>query len=112
MSNKELQDNQDVLIEMINQLHHLYDENDHMHIKRCIQQTMVIINQLVSISIKNLIKIKNAESQDQVICTQARFMNELNKEFSILNQHILNELLGQTIDHDAWLAAHCDLATD
>lgn len=113
MSNKELQDNQKIFLDMINHLHNLNDENNNIHIQRYIQQNIIIINHLIAISINNLFKIKNAKSQDEIICTQARFFNEINKQLSILKQHFLNESLGHTmVDHDAWLAAHCDLATD
>ena len=113
MSNKELQDNQKICLEMVNQFFNLQDGINDIHIRRYAHHNIMIINQVIAISINNLIKIKNAESKNDIICIQARFINEIKNILSISNQSFLNESLGYAIfDHDAWLDAHCDLATD
>lgn len=80
--------------------------------KQYIDQNLVILNDVFSASIDNLNRLKQATSPNDVICTQARFANEVSKKLSLSTQRFLNASLGQIADYNEWLKAHCDLATD
>ena len=81
-------------------------------IKRYVEQNISILNDILVTSIENLKHLQEAKSPNEIICTQARFANEINKKLSIATQRFLNASLGHIADYNEWLKAHCDLATD
>lgn len=81
-------------------------------IRRYIEQNLIILNDIFSTSIENLQKLKKAGTANDIICTQARFTNEVSKKLSLGAQRFLNASLGHIADYNEWLKAHCDLATD
>lgn len=81
-------------------------------IKRYVEQNIIVLNDVLTTSIDNLNGLKNAKSPNDIICTQARFTNEISKKLSLTAQRFLNASLGHIADYNEWLKAHCDLATD
>ena len=59
-----------------------------------------------------LTNLQKAKSANDIICTQARFTNEINKKLTLSAQRFLNASLGHIADYNEWLKEHCDLATD
>lgn len=98
--------------DLIDHLPKTEDEHINNLIKQYIEQNLVILNDVFSASIDNLNRLKLAKSPNDVICTQAKFANEVSKKLSLSTQRFLNASLGQIADYNEWLKAHCDLATD
>jgi hypothetical protein len=112
MPYQEFQDNWKLFSDLIDQLPNAEDEQINMLIKRYIEQNLIILNDVFATSIENIIRLQKAKSANDVICTQARFTNEISKRLSLSTQRFLNASLGHIADYNEWLKAHCDLATD
>jgi hypothetical protein len=112
MSYKEFQENLKIFSDLIEQVPASDDEQINTFIKRYIEQNLVVMNDVFATSIENLKRLQKAKSINDVICTQARFTNEVSKKLSLSAQRFLNASLGHIADYNEWLKAHCDLATD
>lgn len=112
MSYQELQKNWQVFAELIQNIPTLTDEQLDILIKRYIEQNLIILNDVFTTSIENLRRLQKANDANDIICTQARFTNEISKKLSLSTQRFLNASLGHIADYNEWLKAHCDLATD
>jgi len=112
MPYQEFQENWRILSELIANLP--ANENEQMNslVKSYIAQNLLLLNDVFSSSIDNLIRLQKAKSTNDIICTQARFSNEISKKLSLSTQRFLNTSLGHIADYNEWLKAHCDLATD
>lgn len=80
--------------------------------KRYIEQNIHLLNDVLAISIENLKRLQHARTTNDIICTQARFTNEVSQKISLSAQRFLNASLGHIADYNEWLKAHCDLSTD
>ncbi len=98
--------------ELINQLGKTDNEQINTLIKSYIEQNIMLLNDAFSISIDHLNRLKNADNVNDIICTQAMFTNQINRQLTLSTQRFLNASLGQLTDYNEWLKAHCDLATD
>lgn len=98
--------------DLIESLPNMQDEQMATLVKRYIEQNLMILNDVFATSIDNLQRLQHAKTPNDVICTQARFTNEINKKLSLSAQRFLNASLGHIADYNEWLKAHCDLATD
>lgn len=112
MPYQEFKDNWKTFSDLVNSLPKSNDEQINNLITQYIEQNLIILNDVFSASIDNLNRLKTAKSANDVICTQARFANEVSKKLSLSTQRFLNASLGKIADYNEWLKAHCDLATD
>lgn len=112
MPYQEFQENWKTFSELINDLPTSDNEQVNHLVQQYIDQNLIILNDVFSASINNLERLKNAKAANDVICTQARFANEISKKLSLSTQRFLNASLGHIADYNEWLKAHCDLATD
>lgn len=96
------------LVDKLNQQHNSLDPL----IKKYIEQNLIVLNDIFSTSINHLERLQYAKTTNDIICTQARFTNEMTKKLSQSTQQFLNQSLGHIADYNDWLKAHCDLATD
>jgi hypothetical protein len=112
MPHQEFQDNLKTFMELIEKFPHAKDEHLDTLVNRYIEQNLIILNDVFSTSIDNLQKLHQAKNANDIICTQARFTNEISKKLSLAAQRFLNASLGHISDYNEWLKAHCDLATD
>lgn len=112
MPYKEFQENWQQFADLIDDIKDSNDEQINKLVKHYIEQNLMILNDVFSASIDNLKRLKSAKSANDVICTQARFANEVSKKLSLSTQRFLNASLGQIADYNEWLKAHCDFATD
>ncbi|VVC77272.1 hypothetical protein AQUSIP_25990 [Aquicella siphonis] len=112
MPYQEFQENWRIFSELIDQIPHIENEQIKTLIKQYIEQNLIILNDVFTTSIDNLKSLQNAKTVNDVICTQARFTNEVSKKLSLSTQRFINTSLGHIADYNEWLKAHCDLATD
>jgi len=112
MSYQEFQENWKIFSDMLDNLPNSQDEHVNSLVKHYIEQNLIILNDIFSTSIENLKRLQMAKSANDIICTQARFTNDISKKISLSTQRFLNASLGQIADYNEWLKAHCDLATD
>ena len=112
MPHQEFQENLKMFTDLINQFPHSHDEQTAVLVKRYIEQNLMILNDVLTTSIDNIHRLQDAKSTNDIICTQARFTNEISKKLSLSAQRFLNASLGHIADYNEWLKAHCDLATD
>jgi hypothetical protein len=112
MSFKEFEENWKIFSEMVNTIHTSDNEQVNTLIKRYVEQNIMILNDIFATSIENLKKLQSAKSPNEVVCTQARFTNEISKKLALSAQRFLNASLGHIADYNEWLKAHCDLSTD
>ncbi|MBX3709159.1 MAG: hypothetical protein KIT56_04020 [Gammaproteobacteria bacterium] len=112
MSYQEFQDNWRIFSEFIEKIP--TNENDPMNnlIRQYINQNLILLNEVFTTSIEHLTQLQKAKSTHDIICTQAKFTNEISKKLSLSTQWFLNTSLGHIADYNEWLKAHCDLATD
>ncbi|MBV9576786.1 MAG: hypothetical protein JO149_09205 [Gammaproteobacteria bacterium] len=112
MPYKAFQENLKVFLELIDQLP--ISENDQINtlLKCYLEQNIMMLNEIFTTSIDNLHRLQKAKNANDVICTQARFTNEISKKLTLSTQRFLNASLGQIADYNEWLKAHCDFATD
>ncbi|MHB1221459.1 MAG: hypothetical protein ACYC0J_05650 [Gammaproteobacteria bacterium] len=112
MPHQEFQEKLKVFNDLINNFPQADDEQTALLIKRYIEQNLIILNDVFATSLDNLQRLQNAKSANDIICTQARFTNEISKKLTLSAQRFLNASLGHITDYNEWLKAHCDLATD
>lgn len=112
MPYKEFQENWKCFSALIDKLPASHDEQMNTLVKRYIEQNLLILNDVFHTSIENLKRLQKAKAPNDIICTQARFTNEISKKLSLSTQRFLNASLGHIADYNEWLKAHCDLATD
>jgi hypothetical protein len=112
MPYKEFQENWKIFSDLIDQLPASQDTNTITLIQRYIEQNLLILNDVFSTSIDNLKRLQKAKTQNDIICIQARFTNELSKKLALSAQRFLNASLGHIADYNEWLKANCDLSTD
>lgn len=112
MLDQEFQDNWKILSELIDTLPSI--ENEHMNslVKSYIAQNLSLLNDVFASSIDNLKRLQKAKTTNDIICTQARFSNEISKKLSLSTQRFLNTSLGHIADYNEWLKVHCDLTSD
>lgn len=109
---QEFQENWKEFSKLIDQTPNADNEQMNTLIKQYMEQNLVILNDVFATSIDNLKRLQNTKSVNDVICTQAKFTNEISKKLSLSTQRFLNASLGHVSDYNEWLKAHCDLATD
>lgn len=112
MPYQEFQENWKAFSALIDQLPQAQNEQIAVLMKRYIDQNLLILNDVFATSIDNLKRLQKAKTPNDIICTQARFTNEISKKLSLSTQRFLNASLGHIADYNEWLKAHCDLATD
>lgn len=112
MPHQEFQENWKAFSDLIKKLPSGNDEQVNSLINRYIEQNLMLLNDMFATSINNLQELQKARTTNDVICTQARFSNEISKKIALSTQRFLNASLGQIADYNEWLKAHCDLATD
>ncbi len=109
---KEIQENWQAFSRLIEELPNVKDEQMNLFFNHYIEQNITLLNDIFAVSIDNLHKLQKAKSANDVICTQARFSNEVSKKLSMSTKRFLNASLGQIADYNEWLKTHCDFATD
>lgn len=112
MSYQQFQENWKIFSDLVQQLPNHQDETMNILLQRYIEQNLMVFNDMFATSIENLRKLEKAKTPNDIICTQARFTNEISKKLSLSAQRFLNASLGHIADYNEWLKAHCDLATD
>lgn len=112
MSYQEFEKNWQLFSDMINKLPSSNDEQLTILMNRYVEQNILILNDIFATSIENLKRLQRANTTNDVICTQARFTNEISKKLSVSTQRFLNASLGHIADYNDWLKAHCDFSTD
>lgn len=112
MPYREFHDNWKKFVELVDNLPDIQNEQINSLTKRYVEQNIMILNDVFATSIENLKHLQKAKSANDIICTQARFTNELSKKLTLSAQRFLNASLGNIADYNEWLKAHCDLATD
>lgn len=112
MPYQEFQDNWKAFSNLIDNLPNTDNEQIKTLMNRYVEQNLIILNDVFATSIENLKRLQKAQTANDVICTQARFTNEISKRLSLSTQRFLNASLGHIADYNEWLKAHCDLATD
>lgn len=112
MSQQDFQNYWNELSGLLGKAPNTSDEQLNMLIKRYNEQNILFLNEVISTSIDNLKRLQKARSANDIICTQARFTNEINKKLTLSAQRFLNASLGHIADYNEWLKEHCDLATD
>jgi len=109
---QEFQDNLRIFSDLIGNISAVENEQINNLIKHYIEQNLILLNDVFTTSIDNLQRLQKATSTNDIICTQAKFTNEISKKLSLSTQRFLNSSLGHIADYNEWLKAHCDLATD
>lgn len=112
MSYQEFQENWQIFSDLLKQFPYAQDEQIATLTKRYIEQNIMVLNEVLASSIENLKKLQQAKTANDIICTQARFTNEISKKLTLSAQRFLNASLGHIADYNEWLKSHCDLATD
>lgn len=112
MPYQEFQENWEAFSKLIDNMPAIENTQLNNLIKSYIEQNIVILNDVFATSIDNLKRLQKAKTTNDIICTQARFSNEIGKKLSLSTQRFLNASLGHIADYNEWLKAHCDLATD
>lgn len=112
MPYQEFQENLQVFSELLENIPTIGDEQLNNLIKSYAEQNIIILNDVFAASIENLKRLRQVKTSNDIICTQARFSNEISKKLSLTTQRFLNASLGHIADYNEWLKAHCDLATD
>jgi hypothetical protein len=109
---QEFNENWKTFSDLIDKLPTNEDEKTNALLHHYIEQNIILLNDVFSISIAHLKKLQKAKTANDIICTQARFTNEISKNLSLSTQRFLNSSLGQIADYNEWLKEHCDFATD
>lgn len=112
MPYQEFQDNWKTFSDLIDKVRTENDDKVSHLTRQYVEQNLVILNDVFATSIDNLKNLQKAKTTNEIICTQAKFTNEINKKLSLSTQRFLNASLGHIADYNEWLKAHCDLATD
>lgn len=108
----EFQENWKIFTHLVNQIPAANSDQMSTLTKRYVEQNLSILNDVFATSIDNLKKLQQVKTPNEIICTQARFTNEVTHKLSLSAQRFLNASLGHIADYNEWLKAHCDLATD
>src|SRR5579864_8356190 len=106
MPYQEFQQNWKAFSELIDKLSASNDDQLNGLIKRYIEQNIMVLNDVFSTSIDNLNRLQKAKTPNDIICTQARFTNEITKKLSLSAQRFLNASLGHIADYNEWLKDH------
>lgn len=109
---KEIQANWKSFMDLIDQIPKTNDDTLNLLLDRYVEQNISLLNDIFAISIENLKYLQQAKNPNDIICTQARFSNEITKKLSLSTKRFLNASLGQIADYNEWLKTHCDFATD
>lgn len=109
---KDIQDNWKAFMDLIEQMPKTTDERMNLLLNHYLEQNLALLNDVFAVSINNLNTLRKAKTANDVICTQARFSNEISKKLSMSTKRFLNASLGHIADYNEWLKQHCDLATD
>lgn len=112
MEYKEFEQNWKIFSEMVKSIPSASSEQMITLMKRYNEQNILLLNEILTTSIENLKRLQCAKTSNDIICTQARFTNEVSKKLSLSAQRFLNASLGHIADYNEWLKAHCDLSTD
>ncbi len=112
MAFNEFQENWKQFSALVDQLSHSTDEEFKNLVTHYIEQNLLLLNDVFATSIDNLKRLQKAKNNNDIICTQARFTNDISKHLSLSTQRFLNASLGHIADYNEWLKAHCDFATD
>ena len=112
MPYQEFQDNWKAFSDLIDSLPPIENEQMNHLAKQYIEQNLLILNDVFETSIDNVKRMQKAKTVNEIICTQARFTNEISQKLTLSSQRFLNASLGSMADYNEWLKAHCDLATD
>lgn len=113
MTDIELQNSYSTLMHTIAHLNILQENQSHPLMNPYVKNNLSLLNNLLRICIHKFQKIKSSTSTNELICIQAELCNEMHKVISSNKEIFLKlSLDGITINHDEWLQAHCDLATD
>lgn len=112
MPYREFQENWKKFVELVDNLPDVKDEKLNALTKRYVEQNIIILNDVFASSIENLKHLQKAKTANDIICTQARFTNEISKKLALSAQRFLNASLGHIADYNEWLKAHCELATE
>jgi hypothetical protein len=101
-----------IFFELVDQLQKNGDEKTNKLMNCYLEQNVKLLNDVISTSIYHLKRLQKTSTENDIICTQAKFTSEINQKVSLSTQHFLNVSLGHIADYNEWLKAHCDLATD
>lgn len=112
MPYQEFQENWKIFSDLIDNIPASDNEQINQLVKQYIEQNLSVLNDVFATSIENLNRLQKAKTSNDIICTQARFANEVGKRLTLSTQRFLNTSLGHIADYNEWLRAHCDLATD
>ncbi len=112
MSYQEFQEHWKNLSELIDNLPDIRNEQLNGLVKSYVAQNLALLNEVFTSSIDNLKRLQKAKTTNDIVCTQARFANEISKKLSLSTQRFLNTSLGHIADYNEWLKEHCDLNTE
>lgn len=112
MPQQDLERNWEALRKLLSKLPQSDNQQFAILNKRYVEQNLSVLNDVLLTSIEHLERLSKAKSANDIICTQARFSNELGKKLNLSAQRFLNSSLGQIADYNEWLKAHCDFSTD
>src|SRR5437868_12395866 len=99
MPYQEFQENWKILSQLIDNLPTTENEQMNSLVKAYLTQNLILLNDVFSSSIDNLKRLQTAKSTNDIICTQARFTNEISKKLSLSTQRFLNTSLGHIADY-------------
>src|SRR5580700_5065511 len=106
MPYQEFQENLKAFTKLIDKLPQVEDKRINLLIKQYVEQNIIILNDVFTTSIDSLKGLQKAKNANDVICTQARFTNEISKRLALSTQRFLNASLGHIADYNEWLKAH------
>jgi len=112
MPYQECQENWKNLSQLIDNLPVTKNEQMSSLVKSYVDQNLVLLNEVFATSIENLKRLEKAKTTNDIVCTQARFANEISQKLSLSTQRFLNTSLGHIADYNEWLKVHCDLTTE
>lgn len=112
MSYQDFKENWKLFSDLIEQLQQSDNAQNSAIIKRHIEQNLLILDQIFTVSIATLKTLQQAKSPKDILIAQTQFANEINKKIVLSTQDFLNTSLRTISDYNEWLKAHCDSATD
>jgi hypothetical protein len=98
--------------QLIEQLPQGKNKQMHLLMTRYVEQNMMLLNDILHTSIKNLRQLQHAASVNDIICTQTQFTQEMHDQLSLSTQRFLNASLKQIADYNEWLKTHCAVTAD
>lgn len=93
-------------------LAHQTSNTSHHLIQNYVEQNLLILNDILSLSINNLKKLQTAKTSNDIICMQAKFTSDITKNLAQSTQRFLNAALGQIADYNDWLKTNCPVEID